>query len=87
MFFLSLILIATSALDSTSEKLVQDALSTLMKDRTVIVIAHRLSTIRDSDCIVVLSNGEMIQSGTHDELMTDVNGAYHALVSLQFEEK
>lgn len=73
---------ATSALDSESEKLVQDALSNLMKDRTSLVIAHRLSTIRKADLILVMQNGLVEESGTHQELMA-LNGNYANLVSLQ----
>lgn len=73
---------ATSALDSESEKLVQDALANLMKDRTSLVIAHRLSTIRKADLILVMQNGVVEESGTHQELMA-LNGNYANLVSLQ----
>lgn len=74
---------ATSALDSESERLVQDALDQLMKGRTSIVIAHRLSTVRDADRILVLDKGRVLESGTHDELIADVNGLYHSLSRLQ----
>jgi subfamily B ATP-binding cassette protein MsbA len=73
---------ATSALDTESERLVQDALYKLMKNRTSIVIAHRLSTIRNADCIVVLQNGQIIEQGTHEELMAKKT-AYFNLCSLQ----
>jgi len=73
---------ATSALDSESEKLVQKALDNLMKDRTTLVIAHRLSTIRNADLIVVLNEGEIIERGTHDELMQK-NGLYKKYYNLQ----
>jgi ATP-binding cassette, subfamily B, bacterial MsbA len=73
---------ATSALDSESEKLVQDALNKLMTNRTSVVIAHRLSTIRNADMIVVLSEGEIKETGSHDELIAK-NGIYNKLVSLQ----
>ena len=73
---------ATSALDSESERLVQDALDTLMKGRTSFVIAHRLSTIRKSDKILVLNQGVIAESGTHDELIQS-KGLYASLVELQ----
>ena len=73
---------ATSALDTESEKLVQDALEKLMKSRTSIVIAHRLSTIQHADEIVVLKSGEIIERGTHQELV-EKNGEYRKLFELQ----
>lgn len=76
---------ATSALDSESEKLVQDALDKLMKDRTTIIIAHRLATIRNVDTIYVLKDGEIAESGSHDELILKEEGIYANLVKLQFE--
>lgn len=76
---------ATSALDSESEKLVQDALDELMKNRTTIIIAHRLATIRNVDCIYVLKNGEVHESGTHEELIQKEEGIYANLVKLQFD--
>ena len=75
---------ATSSLDAESEKLVQEALQKLMKDRTSIIIAHRLATIRDVDCIYVLENGKIIEKGTHQELSSIPNGAYNSLARLQF---
>jgi ATP-binding cassette, subfamily B, bacterial len=76
---------ATSALDSESEKLVQDALDGLMQNRTTIIIAHRLATIRNVDTIYVLKEGEVAESGSHDELVLIENGIYANLVKLQFE--
>ena len=76
---------ATSALDSESEKLVQDALDTLMQNRTTIIIAHRLATIRNVDTIYVLREGEVTEQGSHDELVLIENGIYANLVKLQFE--
>ena len=76
---------ATSALDSESEKLVQDALDTLMQNRTTIIIAHRLATIRNVDTIYVLKEGEVSEQGSHDELVLIENGIYANLVRLQFE--
>ena len=76
---------ATSALDSESEKLVQEAMDELMKGRTSIVIAHRLSTIKNSDCILVLENGQIIDKGTHQELQKN-EGLYKQLSDLQFKQ-
>ena len=73
---------ATSALDTESEKQVQDALDNLMKNRTSLVIAHRLSTIKNADVILVLSNGEIMEKGTHDELFAK-KGLYHKLSTMQ----
>ena len=73
---------ATSALDSESERLVQEALDTLMKGRTSFVIAHRLSTIKKADKILVLENGEIKEQGIHDDLIAQ-KGIYSHLVSLQ----
>jgi ABC transporter fused permease/ATP-binding protein len=76
---------ATSSLDSESERLVQEALEELMKDRTSIIIAHRLSTIREADKIIVLEKGEIIESGSHQELIGNEQGLYRYLSQLQFE--
>lgn len=76
---------ATSALDSESERLVQEALENLMKGRTSFVIAHRLSTIRKADKILVIQKGEIIETGTHEELIA-LNGHYNRLVELQSME-
>lgn len=78
---------ATSSLDSESEMLVQEALDNMMKNRTSIVIAHRLSTIKNADKIIVLNDGKIIQTGTHDELMSINNGLYKALYEIQFGGK
>src|SRR5690606_20478593 len=73
---------ATSALDTESERLVQDALEKMMQNRTSIVIAHRLSTIQNADSIVVISKGEIVEQGNHEELMkSDKN--YKKLVEMQ----
>jgi subfamily B ATP-binding cassette protein MsbA len=74
---------ATSSLDTESERLVQDALERLMRDRTVLVIAHRLSTVQHADRIVVLDRGRIVATGTHDELL-EMDGQYRRLHDLQF---
>ncbi|MCB9746734.1 MAG: ATP-binding cassette domain-containing protein [Alphaproteobacteria bacterium] len=74
---------ATSALDAESEHLVQEALDRLMKGRTTMVIAHRLSTVREADRVLVLDGGEVVQEGSHDELVA-VEGLYKRLVERQF---
>ena len=73
---------ATSALDTESEKFVQDALEKMMENRTSLVIAHRLSTIQKADWIVVMEKGDIMEQGTHQELMAK-RGTYHKLVELQ----
>ena len=73
---------ATSALDTESEKFVQIALENMMQNRTSIVIAHRLSTIQKADKIVVMQKGEIVEQGTHDELLA-INGTYSKLVMMQ----
>ena len=73
---------ATSALDTESERMVQDALENMMKNRTSLVIAHRLSTIQKADHIVVMERGEIVEQGSHQELL-DNNGMYRKLVELQ----
>ncbi len=76
---------ATSALDTESERVVQLALSNLMRNRTTLVIAHRLSTIQAADRIVVLSHGRVVETGTHEQLLRR-NGTYRRLHSMQFHE-
>jgi len=73
---------ATSALDTESEKLVQDALNNLMKNRTSLIIAHRLSTIQSADIIIVLENGQVVEQGSHQQLMSN-GGLYKKLIDMQ----
>ncbi|KAI9200780.1 hypothetical protein LWI28_013145 [Acer negundo] len=77
---------ATSALDVESELIVQQALEKIMSNRTTIIVAHRLSTIRDVDTIIVLKNGQVVESGTHENLISK-GGDYATLVSLQMSEQ
>ncbi len=76
---------ATSALDNSTEILIQQSLVELCKGRTTIVVAHRLSTIKNANCIAVVENGEIIERGTHEELLK-INGKYKTLYSQQFRE-
>ena len=76
---------ATSALDNESEAVVQKALDNLMQNKTVFVIAHRLSTIRNSDLILVMRDGAVVEQGTHAELLK-LNGFYAELYNSQFAE-
>ena len=69
---------ATSSIDTRTEKLVQEGMDRLMKGRTTFVIAHRLSTVRNSDCIMVLEQGRIIERGTHDQLI-EGKGKYYQL--------
>ncbi|MBM3705910.1 MAG: ABC transporter ATP-binding protein, partial [Actinobacteria bacterium] len=75
---------ATSSIDSEIEALIQDALSKIMKNRTTIIIAHRLSTIRNADNIMVLSHGQIVESGTHKQLL-ELKGVYHKLYRYQYQ--
>jgi subfamily B ATP-binding cassette protein MsbA len=76
---------ATSALDTESERIVQLALTNLMKNRTTVVIAHRLSTIQSADRIVVLDRGTIVETGSHEELLRK-GGMYHRLHAMQFQD-
>lgn len=77
---------ATSALDNKSEAIVQKALDNLMQNKTVFVIAHRLSTIKNADRIAVINEGELVELGTHDELIKIENGKYKHLYEMQFSK-
>ena len=76
---------ATSSVDTRTEILIQKAMDNLMKGRTSFVIAHRLSTIKDADLILVMKDGNIIEQGTHEELLNK-NGFYASLYNSQFEE-
>lgn len=78
---------ATSALDNESEAIVQKAMDNLMQNRTVFIIAHRLSTIKNADRIAVINEGELVELGTHEELMNIQNGQYKALYEMQFKKQ
>lgn len=78
---------ATSALDNKSEAVVQKAIENLMKNRTVFVIAHRLSTIKNAEQIIVMNDGEIVEKGTHEELLNSPVGAYSVLYNAQFKNK
>ncbi|MCB0000200.1 MAG: hypothetical protein KDE56_30760, partial [Anaerolineales bacterium] len=77
---------ATSSLDSESEQLVQEALERLMAGRTTFVIAHRLSTIVNADWILVLDKGQIVEQGTHEQLLRREAGLYARLHGMQFGE-
>ena len=76
---------ATSSVDTRTELLIQEGMDKLMADRTSFIIAHRLSTIRNADLILVMRDGDIIERGTHDQLM-ELNGFYAELYNSQFEE-
>jgi ABC-type multidrug transport system fused ATPase/permease subunit len=75
---------ATSSLDSESESLVQQALDRLMRERTSVIIAHRLATVRRADCLFVIKDGQVVESGTHEQLSAREGGLYRTLSELQF---
>ena len=78
---------ATSALDNESEAIVQKALDNLMQNKTVFVIAHRLSTINNADRIAVINEGQLVELGTHEELMSIPEGNYKHLYEMQFKKQ
>ena len=75
---------ATSSIDTRTEKLIEQGMDKLMQNRTVFVIAHRLSTVRNADAIMVLDHGEIIERGSHEELLKQ-KGRYYQLYTGQFE--
>ena len=77
---------ATSSIDTRTEELVQKGMDSLMKGRTTFVIAHRLSTVRNSDCIMVLENGRIIERGNHDDLI-EKKGRYYQLYTGNLAEE
>ena len=78
---------ATSALDNKAEAIVQKAIDNLMKDKTVFVIAHRLSTIQNANKIIVINEGQIVEEGSHEELLKIDNGAYKMLYDMQFKKQ
>lgn len=76
---------ATSAVDSQTEKSIQEAIANLVKGRTTIAIAHRLATLRNANRLIVVENGQMVEEGTHEELMANEDGHFATLVRLQAE--
>ncbi|KAI9196906.1 hypothetical protein LWI28_028001 [Acer negundo] len=74
---------ATSALDAESERMVQEALDRIMINRTTVIVSHRLSTVRNADMIAVIQNGNIVEKGSHSELLKDPDGAYSQLIRLQ----
>ena len=77
---------ATSSIDTKTEQLIQSAIDTVLRGRTSFIIAHRLSTIRHADIILVIDDGKIVESGTHESLM-EARGAYYKLYTRQFEEE
>ena len=78
---------ATANIDTETEVLIQDSLERMMNIGTMLIVAHRLSTIQHADNIIVLSKGEIVEQGTHQELLKNTDGKYHALYMLQFEKE
>lgn len=78
---------ATSALDTQSERLVQDALTRMTVGRTTVTIAHRLSTVQNADTLAVLQAGQLVEQGTHQELIANKQGAYTLLVQMQMQKE
>ena len=78
---------ATSSIDTDSESLIQNAIEKITKNRTSIIIAHRLSTIMKADNIIVMDRGKIVETGTHEDLLKNINGRYQKLYKAQLRKE